>query len=167
VFSGKRSQPVSAKEDITSFDGWHDFLITIRRMNTVRAPRIIFCSTPGREADSIRDRLGREGIHCESYASIDKALASLENGKFDTFVLRVCDEEDDIQQLEKLTIVRKIDPDLPAIIISEIDSIKLERAARLQEVFYFQVEPVNVEELKEVLVQSVQLRLRRAERRMG
>lgn len=91
----------------------------------------------------------------------------MEIGKFDAFVLRVCSEEDDIEQLEKLTIIRKIDPDLPTIIISEIDSIKLERAARLQEVFYFLVEPVNTDELKEVLVQSFGLRLRRAERRIG
>jgi DNA-binding NtrC family response regulator len=136
-------------------------------MNTVRRPRILLCSAPDDVAESIKAGIGDEGIEYEAFPTIDKALARLESGSFDTFVLRVCSEEDDLEQLEKISIVRKIDSDLPVVIISEVDSIELERAARLQEVFYFLVEPVNMDELKQVLVQSFGLRLRRAERRIG
>lgn len=136
-------------------------------MNNIRRQRILFCSAPGSDVDSIKAGIRDEGIEFEAFPTIDKALARLESGSFDTFVLRVCSEEDDLEQLEKISIVRKIDPDLPVVIISEVDSIELERAARLQEVFYYLVEPVNMVELKQVLVQSFGLRLRRAERRIG
>jgi DNA-binding NtrC family response regulator len=104
------------------------------------------------------------GIEVESYRTIDEVLRALDKGRFDTFLMIVKGDKEDIKQIEKLSVVRKIDGDLPVVLISEGDSIDIEKSARLQGVFYYFVEPVNIKELKEVLRESARIRLRRAER---
>lgn len=136
-------------------------------MNTARRAKVLLCSVPGDSADLIIAGIKGAGIDCETYPTIDKALTRLESGSFDAFILRVSSDDEDIQQIDKLSIIHKIDADLPVVVVSEIDSIGLERAARLQDVFYYLVEPLNMDELKQVLTQSFIPRRRRAERRTG
>ncbi|MFQ5868764.1 MAG: hypothetical protein ACE5JC_02555 [Candidatus Zixiibacteriota bacterium] len=125
---------------------------------------ILLCSNSADTVELSR-YLEKEGIRAELFPTLDKALPRFESGRFDTLLLVLAGNDSDKEQLEKLSVVKKLDPDLPVVAVSENDSIELERQARLEGIFYYLVQPVDQWELLEVLRQSTRFRLRRIKRR--
>jgi DNA-binding NtrC family response regulator len=53
--------------------------------------------------------------------------------------------------LEMISIIHKIDTNIPVIMVSKDDSLETERLVRQQRVFYYFLEPVNRTEMKAVV----------------
>jgi len=136
-------------------------------MTLSQTTRILLCSNSSGAKESLQYYFQSNKIDFDLFPTLDRALTKIESGRFDTLILAVKGEKDDLDQIEKLSIVKKLDGNLPIVVICEIDSIEVERIARLQGVFYYFVEPVNRTELMDVLGESIRLRRRKTERRMG
>ncbi len=66
-----------------------------------------------------------------------------------------------IDTFEAISIVRRIAPHLPIIVLSGEDSLEIQRKVRQEKIFYYLLKPIDWEELREVVRAAVEQELRR------
>ena len=58
---------------------------------------------------------------------------------------------DDTEGLEMIPVIHQIDQGLPIVAVGSEESLEMERKVRLENVFYYTVQPVDLEEVKEAV----------------
>jgi DNA-binding NtrC family response regulator len=69
------------------------------------------------------------------------------------------------REVEYIPCLNRVDPKLPIIVISEHDSLELQRRVRQHRVFYYLLEPLDREELRAVLRSAVRTPVARKRKR--
>jgi len=95
-----------------------------------------------------RDRL-EEGYSVQTVESGVAAIRKILKEKFYALILDIYMEG--MGGFETISILKKIDPHLPIIVITGNDSLETERKIRTKGIFYYFVKPFDMKEMKEVV----------------
>lgn len=68
------------------------------------------------------------------------------------------------REVDYIPCLNRVDPKLPIVVVSDHDSIELQRRVRRHRVFYYLLEPLDADELRAVLRSAVRLPVRRRKR---
>ena len=138
--------------------------MTLKEENPVEITRPVVLVCEGNEVE--RDRISKlltDEYQVSTSPKISEALTLVQRGVF-TVILLSFDRETVAQELnviQAITILQKIDPDLIIIIMATEDhlgmdnSLELEREIRTKGIFYYMLKPVEEEEMKKVLREAI------------
>jgi DNA-binding NtrC family response regulator len=64
--------------------------------------------------------------------------------------------EEDPDGVEMIPLVHQIDRNLPVVVVGDGVSLDMERRVRLEKVFYYMVQPVDFDEMRQVVQRALQ-----------
>lgn len=121
-------------------------------------PGILICE--GNDADRTRIfELLKSEYKVTATSKISEALTLIQRGVFLAILISLAEEtsSQDLNVINAITIVKKIDPDLIIIVMAaektfeEDNTMELEREIRTKGIFYYILKPIEEDELKKVL----------------
>ena len=116
-------------------------------------PKVLVFSRKPPEEGGISTILAEEGYQTEWTDSGPAAICEALSGALGAciiFVSRTADRE-----VDYIPCLNRVDPKLPIIVISEHDSVELQRKVRRHRVFYYRLLPLDREEIRAVLRSAV------------
>lgn len=125
-------------------------------------PKVLVFSRKPPEEGGISTILADEGYQVEWTDSGPAAICEALSGALAAciiFVSRTADRE-----VDYLPCLNRVDPKLPIIVISEHDSVELQRRIRRHRVYYYLLMPVDRDELRAVLHGAVRPPVKRRKR---
>ena len=109
----------------------------------------------------LREELIKEGYDIQTVEAGSIAIKRILVENFDVLILDI--HMAGITGQETISVVKRIRPHLPIIVITGDESSEMEREIRAQGVFYYFVKPFNMKKMKEVI--KAALRKDRPEKR--
>lgn len=97
----------------------------------------------------LREELTRENYQVETVESGSSAIRRILRRSFDVLILDI--HMTGISGLETISMVKKICPRLPIIVVTGNRSAEMERKVRAETIFYYFVKPFDMKEMKEVV----------------
>ena len=94
------------------------------------------------------------GYTVETFDVGSRAVQKLLSGLYGVVVLGV--HIDDVEELEIIPIIHQIDRELPVVAVGDGESLEMERKVRLKKVFYYMVQPVDLDEMTEVVRRAIE-----------
>jgi DNA-binding NtrC family response regulator len=128
----------------------------------VPIPRVLVFSRKPPEEGGISTILSQEGYQVEWTDSGPSAICEALSGTLAAciiFVGRTADRE-----VDYIPCLNRVDPKLPIIVISEHDSVELQRRIRRHRVYYYLLLPIDRDELRAVLRGAVRIPVKRRSR---
>ena len=125
-------------------------------------PRVLVFSRKPPEEGGISTILSQEGYQVEWTDSGPSAICEALSGALAAciiFVSRTADRE-----VDYIPCLNRVDPKLPIIVISEHDSVELQRRIRRHRVYYYLLLPIDRDELRAVLRGAVRIPVKRRSR---
>lgn len=125
-------------------------------------PRVLVFSRKPPEEGGISTILSQEGYQVEWTDSGPSAICEALSGTLAAciiFVGRTADRE-----VDYIPCLNRVDPKLPIIVISEHDSVELQRRIRRHRVYYYLLLPIDRDELRAVLRGAVRIPVKRRSR---
>jgi len=104
----------------------------------------------------IEEMLFMENYQVEMVECASELLQKLLRKKFKALILGA--NIKGMDTLEMIPIVKLVDATLPIIVVADCPSLDTERRARMQNIFYYFVKPVDMDEMKAVLKEAVKSR---------
>ena len=132
-------------------------------MAGISKPVVLICEKEGAERQRIYDLI-RNDYQVTASSQPGEALTLIQRGAYQVLLLAV-DEVDypqDLNSIQVISIMHKIDPELQIIIMAAEDqfannySLEAERKIRSQGIFYYMMKPVEEGELRKVLREAIQ-----------
>lgn len=111
--------------------------------------RILICSSNPELNDFLCDLLTGEGYEVEATPGAKEGIERILSKRFRVAIVGL--EIQGMSGLEMISIIHKIDTNIPVITISKDDSLETERLVRQERVFYYFLEPVNGDEMRAVV----------------
>jgi DNA-binding response OmpR family regulator len=111
--------------------------------------RILICSSNPGLNDFLCDLLSVEGYEVEVTPTAKEGIEKILSKRFRVAIVGL--EFEGMSGLEMISIIHKIDINIPVITISKNDSLETERLVRQERVFYYFLEPVDGAEMKAVV----------------
>ena len=114
----------------------------------------------GGDADILR-ALREEGverhIEIENVSDFQGLLTAVRPKGYDAAFIHINDrlEEGAVTGVEIIQVLKKLDPRLPIVVITEGCSFETERKARVAGVFFYMLKPLNAQEVRSVLDEIV------------
>ena len=99
--------------------------------------------------DRLRKVLQEEGYLVQTVESGVAAIRKILKEKFQVLILDIYMAG--IDGFETISILNRIDPHLPIIVITGNDSLQTEKKIRTKDIFYYFVKPFDMKEMKEVV----------------
>jgi len=96
----------------------------------------------------LREELVKEGHNIQTVEAGSIAIKRILVENFDVLILDI--HMAGITGQETISVVKRIRPHLPIIVITGDESSEMERKIRAQGVFYYFVKPFNMEKMKEI-----------------
>lgn len=114
---------------------------------------ILICDRNASFVHTLETFLKVEGywVHCTAIRS--SVMQSLRVHDFGVAIVGVSEADPATQEI--IGLIHSIDQDLAVVAIGEKASLELERSVRMEKVFYYMVQPVGFDELREVLHRAV------------
>ena len=101
----------------------------------------------------LEEMLFAKDYQIEVTESASELIQKLLRKKFEVLVLGT--NIKNMDGLEVIPIAKQIDKNLPIIVVADCGSLETERKARMQNIFYYFVKPVNPDEMKAVLREAM------------
>ena len=124
-------------------------MVIILLCDFVGLAMILLCDRDPVFVEELERFLAEEGYTVEAVSRPGDALQRLLPGRFEVMILGVHLEE--VEDVEVIQILNRIDRQLPIIAMAADESLELERRARCGKLFYYAVRPVDEKEIKEVV----------------
>jgi DNA-binding NtrC family response regulator len=123
-----------------------------------RTIKILICGEDNRTADFLQSALKGDAYMFQHFEDIEKAIEHLSPGDYQVLLMGLCKQtqQGELDGLRAIPIVRKIDPGLPIIAIAHDESLEMERKARLAGIFYYLLQPLEVNEVRMSIMNAVQ-----------
>ncbi len=115
---------------------------------------VLICDRDRSFAESLEEVLGEWGYTVEISDVGSRAVQKLLAGSCGMVVLGV--QEGDQDGVEMIPLVHQISRDLPVVVVGDGGSLEMERRVRLEKVFYYMVQPVDFDEMKQVVQRALQ-----------
>jgi len=128
-----------------------------RRRPGLPSARVLVLSqrTPGTELSTVLDELGFQAEWTDSGAG---AICEAAGADLALCVIGVSHESE--ADLEFLPCLNQVDPWLPVIVVNDCDSLATQRKVRSNRVFYYLVEPLDRDQLREVIDAAARERIK-------
>lgn len=126
-------------------------------------PKLLVFSKRAPEHGGLSQMLVDEGYQVEWTDSGPAAICEALSGNLGACLIVV--GRGAYREVEYIPCLNRVDPKLPIIVISEHDSLELQRRVRRHRVFYYLLEPVQREELHAVLRSAVRPVIRKRSKR--
>lgn len=111
--------------------------------------RILICSSNPGLNNFLCDLLTVEGYEVEVTAGAKEGIEKILSKRFRVAIVGL--EIKGMSGLEMISIIHKIDGNIPVITISKNDSLETERLVRQERIFYYFLEPVDGAEMTAVV----------------
>ena len=125
-------------------------------------PRLLVFSRRPPEEGGISTILSDEGYQVEWTDSGPTAICEALSGALAACIIFVGRSAD--REVDYIPCLNRVDPKLPIIVISEHDSVELQRRIRRHRVYYYLLLPLDRDELRAVLRGAVRLPVKRRKR---
>ncbi len=124
-------------------------------------PDVLICDRDRSFARSLETSLIECGYTVEISDAGKRAVQKLLSDPCGTVVLGV--HVDNAEGLETIPTIHQIDRELPIVAVGDEGSLEMERKVRMEKVFYYRVQPVDFDELREVIRRALEGREDRGE----
>ena len=125
-------------------------------------PKVLVFSRKPPEEGGVSTILSEEGYQVEWTDSGPAAICEALSGSLGACIIVVGRSSD--REVDYIPCLNRVDPKLPIIVISEHDSVELQRRIRRHRVYYYLLLPINREEIRAVLRSAAPLPGRRRKR---
>lgn len=125
-------------------------------------PKVLVFSRKPPGSGGISAILSEEGFQVEWTDSGPTAICEALTGALGACIIFVGRTGD--REVDYIPCLNRVDPKLPIIVISEHDSVELQRRIRRHRVYYYLLLPVDRDELRAVLRGAVRTPVRRRKR---
>ena len=115
---------------------------------------VLICDRDRSFAESLERVLSDWGYAAEVTDVGSRAVQKLLAGSCGMIVLGV--HEGDHDGVDMIPLVHQISRDLPVVVVGDGGSLEMERRVRLEKVFYYMVQPVDFDEMKQVVQRALQ-----------
>jgi DNA-binding NtrC family response regulator len=115
----------------------------------VPTPKVLVFSRRAPHEGGLSRLLSEAGYQVEWTDSGPAAICAALTGNLATAVIMVGRGAE--REIDYLPCLNRVDPKLPIIVISDHDSLELQRKVRRHRVFYYLLEPLDRDELRAVL----------------
>ncbi len=130
----------------------------------LRLPRdmanILVCDDEGATVGTLQKAFSGRRHSVTVVSDVVDAVRVVYPGKFQTLFigidLRKANETK--SRVAALRVLRRIDPDLPIVVLARGNSLELEREVRLEGIFCFCLKPINTGEAIDILANALKLR---------
>ncbi len=119
--------------------------------------KIIFCGTDRQTTELLKDALADRNYLFQEFKDIEEAIQQIRPGDYHVLLLGLCQEPEKgkLDGLHAIPILRKIDPTLPIIAVAPHDSLDLMRQVRMAGVFYYLLQPLDLNEVRMSVTNAV------------
>jgi len=128
----------------------------------VPIPKLLVFSRKPPEAGGISSLLKEEGYQVEWTDSGPSAICEALTGTLAACIIIVGRNAE--REVDYIPCLNRVDPKLPIIVISEHDSVELQRKIRQHRVYYYLLLPLNRDEIRAVLRSAVRVPVKRRKR---
>ena len=125
-------------------------------------PKVLVFSRKPPEEGGISTILAEEGYQTEWTDSGPSAICEALTGTLAACIIFVGRNAE--REVDYIPCLNRVDPKLPIIVISEHDSVELQRKVRRHRVFYYLLLPLDREEIRAVLRNAVRTPVRKRKR---
>lgn len=125
-------------------------------------PKVMVFSRKPPDEGGISTVLSDEGYQVEWTDSGPAAICEALSGRLAACIILVGRTAD--REVDYIPCLNRVDPKLPIIVISEHDSVELQRRIRRHRVYYYLLLPINRDEIHAVLRSAVPLPAKRRKR---
>ena len=125
-------------------------------------PKVLVFSRKPPEEGGITRILSDEGYQVEWTDSGPSAICEALTGTLAACVIFVGRNAE--REVDYIPCLNRVDPELPIIVISEHDSVELQRKVRRHRVFYYLLLPLDREEISAVLRSAVRTPVKKRKR---
>ena len=115
---------------------------------------VLICDRDRTFAESLEEVLSDWGYAAEVSDVGSRAVQKLLGGTCKMVLLGVHEEDPD--GVEMIPLVHQIDRNLPVVVVGDGVSLDMERRVRLGKVFYYMVQPVDFDEMRQVVQRALQ-----------
>ncbi len=115
--------------------------------------KVLIFSRRAADGDDLTRILGSESHEIIRTDNGPEAIIQALSGTLDAVIIFL--QSKGLRELEYIPCLNSIDQNLPVIVISDHDSLKLQREIRKHKVFYYLPQPVEAEEIRAVLRDAV------------
>lgn len=116
-------------------------------------PKVLIFSKKAADGDQLEKLIGARRYRFTWTDNGPEAIIQALSGGLDAVVIFI--QRRGHRELEYIPCINSIDQNLPVIVISEHDTLKLQREIRKHRVFYYLPRPVEKEEIRSVLADAV------------
>lgn len=116
-------------------------------------PKVLVFSRKPQEQGGLKSILAEEGYQVEWTDSGPAAICEALTGTLAACIVFVGRNAD--REVDYIPCLNRVDPKLPVIVISEHDSVELQRKVRRHRVFYYLLLPLDRAEIHAVLASAV------------
>ena len=125
-------------------------------------PKVLVFSRKPPEEGGVSTILAEEGFQVEWTDSGPTAICEALSGKLAACIIFVSRNAE--REVDYIPCLNRVDPKLPIIVISEHDSVELQRKVRRHRVFYYLLLPIDREEIRAVLRSAVRTPVKKRKR---
>ncbi|UCE05118.1 MAG: response regulator [bacterium] len=127
-------------------------------MVDIQSVNILICGEDRSTANFLSASFKNENYVFQHVEDIEKAIQHINPGDYHVLLIGLSHEfgSDKLDGLRAIPIVRKIDPSLPIIAIAHDESLETERKARLAGIFYYLLQPLEINEVRMSIMNAVQ-----------
>lgn len=125
-------------------------------------PKVLVFSRKPPEEGGMSTILADEGYQVEWTDSGPSAICEALTGALAACIIFVGRNAE--REVDYIPCINRVDPKLPIIVVSEHDSVELQRKVRRHRVFYYLLLPLNREEISAVLRNAVRKPAKRRKR---
>ena len=125
-------------------------------------PKVLVFSRKPPEEEAVSTILSEEGYQVEWTDSGPSAICEALSGALAACIIFV--GRDVEREVDYIPCLNRVDPKLPIIVVSEHDSVELQRRIRRHRVYYYLLLPIDRDEFRAVLRSAVRLPAKRRKR---
>jgi len=114
---------------------------------------ILVCNGDHPLSQYLVDLLSEEGHRVEVTQRGSEAIQKILSKKFKAVILGM--DIEGMSGVEVISIINKIDKNLPIITIATDDSLEAERRVRGEKIFYYFIKPINGKEMRAVVRDAI------------
>lgn len=127
-------------------------------MMDLKKNKILICGEDNKTAIFFKTEFKNEAYVFQHIEDVEEAIEHLIPGDYQALLMGLCKKirKGNLDGLRAIPIIRKIDPSLPIIAIAHDESLETERKARLAGIFYYLMQPLEINEVRMSIMNAVQ-----------
>ena len=124
-------------------------------------PRILIYNKASKETEELAKVLTAEGYQVDISSSIKETLHEVAFENYQVLIFGMDIDMGTEKGIEAISMINRVDKDLPIITITGQDSLERQRKVRKEKIFYYLVRPIDNNEVVEVVRKALLQRIKK------